>query len=126
MGRKPTHPRLDRRSSHWSAPAIAQTSTGEGCRRRQCCHLWDGLQPVALQPLTQINKTAVKRLVPVWNYSFDDDRSEEARSLIYRGSIYVTTAAEKVAVDAKTGKQFWKTTVDYAPETPRVVCCGIK
>jgi alcohol dehydrogenase (cytochrome c) len=76
-------------------------------------------------PLTQINKATVKRLEPVWNYSFDDDRSEESQPLVYRGVIYVTTAAATMAVDAKTGKQIWKTKVEYAPETPRVVCCGI-
>ena len=30
-----------------------------------------------------------------------------------------------MAVDAKTGKQIWKTKVEYPPETPRIVCCGI-
>ena len=25
----------------------------------------------------------------------------------------------------KTGKQIWKTKVEYPPETPRIVCCGI-
>src|SRR5271155_3693494 len=76
-------------------------------------------------PLSQINKKTVKRLVPVWNYSFDDDRSEESQPLVYHGVIYVTTAAATMAVDAKTGRQIWKTMVDYPPETPRVVCCGI-
>ena len=28
-------------------------------------------------PLTQINKDNAKNLVPVWNYSYADDRSEE-------------------------------------------------
>jgi alcohol dehydrogenase (cytochrome c) len=76
-------------------------------------------------PLTQIGKASVKRLVPVWNYSYDDDRSEESQPIVYKGIIYVTTAAATMAVDAKTGKQIWKTKVDYPPETPRVVCCGI-
>ena len=30
-----------------------------------------------------------------------------------------------MAVDAKTGKQIWKTKVEYPAETPRIVCCGI-
>ncbi len=30
-----------------------------------------------------------------------------------------------MAVDVKTGKQVWKTKVEYPPETPRIVCCGI-
>jgi alcohol dehydrogenase (cytochrome c) len=76
-------------------------------------------------PLTQINKGNVKRLVPVWNYSFDDNRSEESQPLVYKGVIYITTNVATMAIDAKTGKQIWKTKVDYPPETPRVACCGI-
>jgi alcohol dehydrogenase (cytochrome c) len=76
-------------------------------------------------PLDQINKDTVKRLRPVWNYSFDDNRSEESQPLVYNGVIYITTHAATMAVDVKTGKQIWKTKVDYPPETPRIVCCGI-
>ena len=75
--------------------------------------------------LKQINKDTVKRLVPVWNYSFDDTRSEESQPLVYKGVIYVTTNTATRAIDAKTGKQIWKTKVEYPPETPRIVCCGI-
>ena len=76
-------------------------------------------------PLTQINKDNVKQLVPVWNYSFDDNRSEESQPLVYKGVIYVTTNSATMAIDAKTGKQIWKTKVEYPPETPRIACCGI-
>jgi alcohol dehydrogenase (cytochrome c) len=76
-------------------------------------------------PLTQINADTVKRLVPAWNLSYDDNRSEESQPLVYNGVLYVTTNSATIAVDAKTGKQIWKTKVDYPPETPRVVCCGI-
>jgi alcohol dehydrogenase (cytochrome c) len=75
--------------------------------------------------LKQINKDTVKRLVPVWNYSFDDNRSEESQPLVYKGVLSVTTNSATMAVDAKTGKQIWKTKVEYPPETPRIVCCGI-
>ncbi len=75
--------------------------------------------------LTQISKDNVKDLVPVWNYSFADDRSEESQPIIYQGAIYVTTHNATMAIEAKTGKQIWKTKVDYPAETPRIVCCGI-
>jgi alcohol dehydrogenase (cytochrome c) len=75
--------------------------------------------------LNQINKDTVKNLVPVWNYSFADDRSEESQPLVYQGVIYVTTHSATMAIDAKTGKQVWKTKVEYPAETPRIVCCGI-
>ncbi|MGJ5066462.1 methanol/ethanol family PQQ-dependent dehydrogenase [Bradyrhizobium oligotrophicum] len=76
-------------------------------------------------PLNQINKDNAKNLVPVWNYSFADDRSEESQPLVYQGVLYVTTHNATMAVDAKTGKQIWKSKIDYPAETPRVVCCGI-
>ena len=75
--------------------------------------------------LKQINKDTVKRLIPVWNYSFDDNRSEESQPLVYKGVLYVTTNSATMAIDVKTGKQIWKTKVEYPPETPRIVCCGI-
>jgi alcohol dehydrogenase (cytochrome c) len=75
--------------------------------------------------LNQINKDSVKNLVPVWNYSFNDDRSEESQPLVYQGVIYVTSHNATMAVDAKTGKQIWKSKIEYPAETPRIVCCGI-
>jgi alcohol dehydrogenase (cytochrome c) len=76
-------------------------------------------------PLTQINKDNAKDLVPLWNYSLADDRSEESQPLVYQGVVYVTTHNATMAIDAKTGKQIWKSKIEYPPETPRIVCCGI-
>jgi alcohol dehydrogenase (cytochrome c) len=76
-------------------------------------------------PLTQINKDTVKRLVPVWNYSFDDNKSEQSQPIVYKGVIYVTTGTATMAVDAKTGKQIWKSKIEFPPETMRVACCGL-
>lgn len=76
-------------------------------------------------PLTQINRQTVKNLVPVWNYSYDDNHSEESQPLVYKGVLYVTTNAATMALNAATGEQIWKTKVDYPPEVPRIVCCGI-
>src|ERR1700739_3307306 len=53
-------------------------------------------------PLTQINKDNAKNLVPVWNYSLADDRSEESHPLVYQGVIYVTSNSATMAVDVKT------------------------
>ncbi|MFL5253139.1 MAG: methanol/ethanol family PQQ-dependent dehydrogenase [Rhodopila sp.] len=76
-------------------------------------------------PLTQINRDTVKHLVPVWNYSYDDNKSEESQPLVYKGVLYVTTNSATMAIDAKTGNEIWKTKVEYPPEVPRIVCCGI-
>jgi alcohol dehydrogenase (cytochrome c) len=76
-------------------------------------------------PLNQINRQTVKRLVPAWSYSMASNHGEESQVLIRDGVMYVTSHDKTVAVDAVTGKEIWKTLIEYAPETTRVVCCGI-
>ena len=76
-------------------------------------------------PLSQINRDTVKRLVPAWSYSMNNNTGEESQPLVYDGVIYVTSHNKTVAVDALTGKEIWNTPIDYAPNTTRVVCCGI-
>ena len=76
-------------------------------------------------PLKQIDKSTIKRLVPVWSLSLDNEWGEQAQPLIHNGVMYVTNAKATVAIDVSTGVQLWKTPVDWVPETPRVVCCGV-
>ena len=76
-------------------------------------------------PLTKINKSNVKKLVPMWAYSIADNRGAEAFPVIKDGVIYTTAHNATVAVDAMTGRQIWRTNHEYPPETLRVVCCGI-
>src|SRR6266702_4402060 len=76
-------------------------------------------------PLRQIDKNTVRRLVPVWNLSLDNNWGEQAQPIVYDGVMYVTNAKATVAIDAVSGKQIWKQTLEWPPETPRVVCCGV-
>src|SRR6516164_3169397 len=76
-------------------------------------------------PLKEINKQTIKRLVPVWSLSLDNNWGEQAQPVVYDGVMYVTNARATVAIDVGTGKQVWKQTLDWPPETPRVVCCGV-
>src|SRR5215211_4213133 len=76
-------------------------------------------------PLKQINKQTVKRLVPVWNLSLDNNWGEQAQPIVHNGVMYVTNARHTVAIDVITGKQIWRHTLDWPAETPRVVCCGV-
>jgi alcohol dehydrogenase (cytochrome c) len=55
----------------------------------------------SLSPLKQINKDNVKHLMPVWNYSYDDNRSEESQPLVYKGVLYVTTNTSSAHSSAK-------------------------
>ncbi|HTP96782.1 MAG TPA: PQQ-dependent dehydrogenase, methanol/ethanol family [Burkholderiales bacterium] len=76
-------------------------------------------------PLSQINKSNVKRLVPVWSLGLENELGEQGQPMIYNGVMYVSNARWTVAIDAVTGKQLWRTAVEFEPETPRVVCCGV-
>ena len=76
-------------------------------------------------PLAQINKSNVKRMVPVWSLGLENNFGEQAQPLILDGVMYVSNAKWTVAIDASTGKQLWRTAVDFPPDTPRVVCCGV-
>jgi alcohol dehydrogenase (cytochrome c) len=84
-----------------------------------------GMSQQRYSPATQIDRNTVKRLVPAWSYSMADNRGLEAQPLIKDGVIYLTDHEKTVAVDALTGKEIWKAMIEYAPETTRVVCCGI-
>ena len=75
--------------------------------------------------LDQINAGNVAGLAPVWAYSLNDSRGQESFPLIKDGIMYATTHSSTFALDAATGKQIWKTSVEYPAEAPRVACCGI-
>jgi len=55
-------------------------------------------------PLKQINKSNVKRLVPVWNVSLQNDLGEQAQPIIYDGVMFVSNARWTYAIDALTGR----------------------
>src|ERR1700686_5465023 len=65
--------------------------------------------------LKQIDKSNVKRLVPLWNLSLDNPWGEQAQPLVYNGVMYVTDAKATVAIDVATGKQIWKSPVHGLP-----------
>ena len=75
--------------------------------------------------LKEINKRTVKRLVPVWNVSLASNYGEQGQPFVYDGVMYVTDAEYTVAIDIATGRQKWRTPVEWDPATPRVVCCGV-
>src|SRR6202140_275878 len=110
------------------SPARAQTSDelkNDGKNTDNVLTYGMGYGQNRYSPLRQIDKTNIKRLVPVWNLSLDNQWGEQAQPIIHDGVMYVTNAKATVAIDVGTGRQIWKTPVDWLPETPRVVCCGV-
>ena len=76
-------------------------------------------------PLKQINKQTVKKLVPAWNVSLNSSYGEQGQPLVHDGLLFASDAEATVAIDVATGRQAWRTPVDFDPATPRVVCCGV-
>src|SRR5262245_58893974 len=74
--------------------------------------------------LDQINKDTIKDLRPVWAYSLENAQAQESQPVVYTGALDVSTEKATMGVDAKTGHQIWKVTLDYPPETYRMTCCG--
>ena len=60
-------------------------------------------------PLKQINKSNVKRLVPIWSISLMNDFGETAQPTIYNGVMYAINAKWTFAIDVATGRQIWRT-----------------
>src|SRR5262249_16209063 len=76
-------------------------------------------------PLKQIDKASIKRLVPVWNLSLDNQWGEQAQPIVYDGVMYVTNARATVAIDVGTGRQLGKRAVGLVPGTPGGVWWGV-
>ncbi|MDO9710820.1 PQQ-dependent dehydrogenase, methanol/ethanol family [Paracraurococcus lichenis] len=75
--------------------------------------------------LDQINRSNVRRLVPVWSLSMSNDVGEQSQPLVYDGVMIVTNVRHTTAIDVATGRMLWRTPVEWDPATARVVCCGL-
>ncbi len=75
-------------------------------------------------PLKQITKSNVKRLVPVWSFSLSNDMGEHAQPTIYNGVMYVVNGNWTFAIDVATGRQIWRTPVQYDRAALRVAGSG--
>jgi alcohol dehydrogenase (cytochrome c) len=78
-----------------------------------------GLDRKSYSPLAQINKSNVKRLVPVWSTSLMNDLGELAAPVVRDGVIYAINAKWTFAIDAETGRQIWRTPVQTEPGMTR-------
>ena len=75
--------------------------------------------------LKQINKSNVKRLVPIWSMSLMNDFGETAQPTIYNGVMYVINAKWTFAIDVASGRQLWRTEAEWPPEAAAQACCGV-
>ena len=75
-------------------------------------------------PLKQINKDNIKRLVPVWHFSTANNNGELSQPTVYNGVMYVVNAEWTFAIDVATGRQIWRTPVNYDRGVLRVASTG--
>jgi len=83
-----------------------------------------GLQRRSYSPLKLINKTNVKKLVPVWNFSLMNDAGELAAPAVYNGVLYAINGKWTFAIDVETGRQLWRTPVETEAGVTRVTQFG--
>src|SRR5215471_19051906 len=76
-------------------------------------------------PLKEISKRTVKRLVPVWSASLNNDVGEQGQPYVYDGVLYAANVKRVVAIDIGTGRQLWEYVLEWEPAVARVVCCGL-
>src|ERR1017187_1010900 len=78
-----------------------------------------GYDRKSYSPLKEINKTNIKRLVPIWNTSLMNDQGELSAPTIFNGVMYVINGKWTFAIDVETGRQIWRTPVRLEPGTVR-------
>ena len=70
-------------------------------------------------PLNKINKSNVKRLVPVWSFSTATTSGELSQPTVYNGVMYVVSAEFTFAIDVASGREIWRTPTNFTPSTRR-------
>jgi alcohol dehydrogenase (cytochrome c) len=76
-------------------------------------------------PLKEVNKRTVKRLVPVWSLSLNNEVGEQGQPYVYNGVLYAANVKRAVAIDIGTGRQLWEHALEWEPAVARSVCCGL-
>ena len=85
-----------------------------------------GTQGQRYSPLKAVNPDTVKKLAPVWAFSFggEKQRGQETQPIVHDGTIYVTGSYSRLfAVDARTGEKKWQ----YDARLPEGIlpCCDV-
>ena len=99
----------------WPTLGVAQTMeeiVNDGKNTDNVLNHSLGLDRKNYSPLTQINKSSIKRLVPIWSTSLMNDWGELAAPAVYNGVIYAINGKWTFAIDVGTGRQIWRTAVE--------------
>ncbi len=107
----------------WPALGLSQTTeelVNDGKNTENVTTHSMGYDRKSYSPLAQINKSNVRRLVPLWSTSVMNDQGELAAPTIYNGVMYVINGKWTFALDVETGRQIWRTPVRLEPGAQRV------
>ena len=99
----------------WPTLGVAQTMeeiVNDGKNTDNVLNHSLGLDRKNYSPLTQINTSSIKRLVPIWSTSLMNDWGELAAPAVYNGVIYAINGKWTFAIDVGTGRQIWRTAVE--------------
>jgi len=85
-----------------------------------------GTKGQRFSPLTQVNASTVKNLVPAWSFSFggEKQRGQQSQPIVHDGKMFVTASYSRIfALDVKTGAKLWK----YEHRLPDGImpCCDV-
>lgn len=85
-----------------------------------------GQQGQRYSPLKSVNTKNVKKLSPVWSFSFggEKQRGQESQPLVKDGVMYVTASYSRIyAIDTTTGEELWQ----YDARLPDGImpCCDV-
>jgi len=111
----------------WCGLAVAQTAEellNEGKNTENVTTFGMGYDLKMYSPLKQINKSNVKRLVPIWSFSTSNDMGDLSQPTVYNGVMYVVNGNWTFAIDIATGRQIWRTPVNFDRGALRVAGGG--
>jgi PQQ-dependent dehydrogenase (methanol/ethanol family) len=104
-------------------PVSQSQLDGAGSNSSDWLHSNGSYAQTRFYPGTQINKTNVSKLRPVFIVQTAVNESMETAPIVSNGIMYITTSFNHVyAVDAVTGKEFWHYKHKMGPVT--TFCCG--
>jgi glucose dehydrogenase len=90
----------------WPAPGTTQTADeliNDGKNADNVITQSMGYDRKSYSPLKQIDKSNIKRLVPIWSTSLMNDSGELSAPVIYNGVMYAINGKWTFAIDVETG-----------------------
>ena len=106
----------------WAIAGISQTTeelVNDGKNPENVTTQSGGYDRKSYSALAQINKSNIKRLVPIWSTSLMNDQGELAQPTVYQGVMYIINGKWSFAIDVETGRQIWRTPVELEPDVHR-------